>query len=80
MWSIGAPRGSRTSPVRWSRSLKKNDKSQAKSLNCEKKRKIDFLQEIQCFHLLSENSGGGDVCACVCVTQWMAQKNSHMTV
>ncbi len=32
---------------------------------------IYFLQEIQCFHLLWEYSGGGDVC--VCVTQWIAQ-------
>lgn len=62
MWSTGAPRGSWTSPVRWNWSLKKNAKNQAKSLNCEKKRKIDFLQEIQCFHLLSDYSGGGDVC------------------
>ncbi len=32
---------------------------------------IYFLQEIQCFHLLWEYSGGGDVYACV--TQWIAQ-------
>ncbi len=35
------------------------------------KEKMDFLQEIQCFHLLWEDSGGGDVCAYV--TQWIAQ-------
>lgn len=64
MWYRSA-RGSRTSPVRWNGIIKEErQKTQVWSLNCEKKRKIDF-QEIQCFHLLSEYSGGGDVCVCV---------------